>query len=217
VLYGAGAPEGQDVYGAASANAQAGYSGERWFVGTASAWADYGRVGAYAAVDADRALYPLNRALAEAAFSDVLRVLGPTGEGFIVYTYTITGSAEGEDADAHLFLRHSGDPDEELAGEVTQTASFDSLPHHITFGAPFETGVSILALAPMTEGQSGAAYADFSAGASLTGIRVFDGQMQPLVGWTVESQSGTAYPVPAGGTGVSLIVAGALGGRRRRS
>lgn len=218
VLYGDAAPLGQDTYGSVAASAQAGYQqpGGRWFSGTASAWASYGSVGAAARVEGENAAFGLNRAGAEAAFSDVLRITGPSGAGFIVYTYSLTGSAEGEEADAHLFLRHSGDPDEELAEEVTQSIVFDSLPHHVTFGAPFETGVSMLVAAPLMQGETGSAFADFSAGAALTGVRVFDEQMRPLSGWTIESQSGTPYPVPGPGGIVVLVAAGARGGRRQR-
>jgi hypothetical protein len=34
-------------------------------------------------------------------------------------------------------------------------------------------------------------------GAALTGIDVLDGQMNPIGGWSIGSESGTAYPVPA--------------------
>jgi hypothetical protein len=208
VGYGSGPLIGPDLYGAATCSAQTSYTGAGSFSGSAVAQAAYGNVGAVATVEALNALYPLNRALGESSFLDTLQVNGPTGDGFIIYTYTLTGSAQGE-ADAHLFLRHSGDPDEELAGEVTSTSTFDSLPHHITFGQPFQTGLSLLVIASIAQGQSGQAFGDFSAGAALTSVRIFDAQMNPLQGWTIQSESGTAYPVPSPVTVVPLVLLGA--------
>jgi hypothetical protein len=217
VLYGNGVPAGQEVFAGPLAAAEAGYGPEGhpgWFHGTASAHASYGLLSAQTQVAAQGAAFTLNRGLAEASFSDLLTISGTIGDGFVVYTYALTGSAAGE-ADAHLFLRHASDPDEELAGEVVASAVFDSLPHHFTFGQPFLTGASILVAASLGEGESGAAWADFSAGAALTHIRVFDAQMRPIDGWTIDSQSGTSYPVPAPGTGL-LFLGAAMGRQRRR-
>src|SRR5262245_54077316 len=124
-LYGSGTLFGEERYGPGHITAAT--TGPGGFSARAEAWAGYGVVGGMARAQAERTEFATNRALAEAAFSDTLRIDGPTGAGFLIYTYTLTGAAEGEHADAHLFLRHSPDPDEELAGEVTSSGIFDSL------------------------------------------------------------------------------------------
>jgi uncharacterized protein (TIGR03382 family) len=208
--YGDGTLTGPEQYGTIWAVAQTQYPGATLH---GEAWAQYGRLAATASVEADPGAYAVSRAVGEAGFSDTLNVAGPRGAGFIVYTFSIDGHAAG-DADLHLFL-HQADFDEELAGEVSAPAEFSSLPHRITFGQPFPISASILVLASVGLGESGMSSADFSSGAALTGIDVYDDHMTRLEGWSLGSQSGTQYPVPAPATPAVLVAAAALVRRRR--
>src|SRR5204862_5098139 len=81
--YGNGSLTGQEMFGAASAVAGAGYSGAAF---QGEAWAQYGRLGGSAIAQATPAQYQINRALAEPSFSDTLLFSGPwTGAtGFVV-------------------------------------------------------------------------------------------------------------------------------------
>jgi hypothetical protein len=160
--------------------------------------------------------YPINFAQAEAAFTDSLTVTGGVGQGFIVYTYTLSGAASGpSEAGAHLFLHHASDPDEELAEDVTHSGSFDSLPHQFTFGASFETRAVLDSLATLAQGQTGDGVCQFDG--ALTGIAVFDADMRPIGAFTIVSESGTEYPVvPSVATGAVFALAGATRALRRR-
>jgi hypothetical protein len=206
----------EERYGTTGAHAAA--SGAGGFMGEATAGARYGRLSGAASVEASLALGAVSRALAEAAFADTLRIDGPpgaSGAGFLVYTYAVDGSAEGEEADAHVFLRHGADPDEELASEVTTSGLFESAPHGFVFGQPLSFGAVLLVSAALVEGHGGTAGAGF--GAELAGLRVFDAQMQPVSGWTLWSASGTSYPVPAPGAGAILLALLRARPRRARS
>ncbi len=203
-------------YGTSQAAASLSYTSPGSFLGEARATAAYGRVAGFARASTETASYELNRAVAEARFSDLLTVSGPNGSGFVVYEYQLFGRAEGDEADLHLFLQHEGEPDEELAGEVTSGDVFFSLPHSVTFGTPFRTGLSLQSQATMLLNETGEAVCDFSFGAFLTGFSVLNAQMEPVASFSIDAASGTQYPLPAPGGLSALAAAGVFAFRRRR-
>ena len=76
-------------------------------------------------------------------------------------------------------------------------------------------GLSMLVLASMGLGESGVATGEF--GTEMTGIAVFDNEMNALGGWALTSESGTNYPVPAPAGGWCAVIAMAMTGRKRRT
>jgi hypothetical protein len=204
-----------EQFGTTHASATNSYISPGFFTGSAEAWASYGLVRAVATADAVNTSFETQLVQAEASFSDLLTITGGTGSGFVIYQYTITGSTIGDehDAHAHAFLRHEGDPDEEL-GHLTQSTVLTSLPHGFTFGTPFSTGFLLSAEVHMHDGHTGLAAADFGAGAMLTGLQVFDAQMNPVLAFAITSDSGTQYPLPAPADGVILGI-GLIGISRR--
>ncbi len=195
-----------ETFGSSHASVSNSYASPGFFSGAAEAWAAYGLVRAVSMADALNASFETQVVQAEAAFTDRLTVLGGSGGGIIVYTYEVTGSTIGDehDAHAHAFLRHEGDPDEEIGEDMTGSTVLTSLPHFFTFGVPFSTGLLLSAEIHLDLGHSGQALSDFSAGAMLTGISVFDPQMNPIAEFTIVSESGTSYPLPTPGAGVVL-------------
>lgn len=202
-------------FGTSNAATTHGYTSPGAFTGTAQAWATYGLVGAIADATATGSAYETQLVQAEAAFTDQLTITGATGPGFIVYQYSFTGSLLGtsHQAHGHGFVRHGTDPDEEL-DHLTGNAVILSQPHTFTFGSPFAMGLLLTAEVHMHDGFTGHVQSDFSAGAMLTGIQVFDAQMTPVSQVAITSQSGTIYPLPSPASG--LVFLGALAARRRR-
>jgi hypothetical protein len=199
-----------DVHAAAMLS----YSSPGLFNGAAECAAAFGRLSGEVHLTATDASFAINRAQAESGFFDMLTISGSVGPGFIIYDYSIAGSAEGE-ADAHIFLYHQGDPDEELAGEVTEDGVFTSLVHNFTFGQPFRTGAVLSTIGLIGEGETSETSAHFEAW--LSGISVFDSEMRPLAEFSISSESGTTYPLPAPSTGMALAFGGLILRRRRRS
>lgn len=214
VRYGDGTFTTDQHFGTVAATAGLGYSGPGSFQGAAAAGAGYGLLSAAASVEAAPAAYGVNLAHAEASFSDVLTVSGAAGAGYIVYTYTVTGEASGE-ALAALFVRHQGGPDEEMDDEIAEPGELMSSPHPFTFDQPFSFGAVLLASASIDLGETGAAAADFSLGAALTGIEIFDARMRPIGAFELSSLSGTEYPVPGPGMAV-MVMAGLSWSAQRR-
>lgn len=205
-------------FGTTHAAATSSYSSPGMFTGLAEGWADYGVVRARARADAQNLSFDTQLVQAEASFSDLLTLTGGTGQGFVVYQYTLTGFTVGDehDAHAHAFLRHEGDPDEEIGEDLTGNTVLTSLTHGFTFGVPFSTGLLLSAEVHLHHGHSGTAIADFSGGALLTAVSVFDSQMNPIAQFSISSGSGTQYPLPAPGAALVLAAAGMVLPHRRR-
>ncbi len=199
-------------FGADAAHAQLQYTSPGVFRGIADATAAYGSVTGTATVLAGNASYTTNAAHAEGSFSDLLTVSGPSGLGFVVYTYTVTGATSGALSQGALFLRHGSDPDEELDDEITGDAVFSSLPHGIVFGQAFSHSVVLLTDCGIGQGQTGEFVCELTA--TMTGLTVFDAAMNPIADYSIASASGTQYPLPEPGT--ALVLATALHARRRR-
>jgi len=202
-----------EQYASPSAAAQLSYTSPGLFNGESSSHCEYGLVGGTVSISSVDASYPTNRALAEATFHDTLTISGPTGAGFIQYEYSLIGEAFGE-ADAHLFLNHQGDPSEELAGEATESGIYTSEFHNIIFGTPFEHGLSINIAAFIGLGETEEAAADFYA--YMSAIHIFDANMTPISSYSIVSESGTTYPLPAPSTLALLACGGLILHRRRR-
>lgn len=192
------------------------YTSPGSFTGSAEAWASYGLVRAYASAQTQNASFDTQLVQAEAAFSDLLTITGGVGGGFIVYQYLVIGSTVGSEhqAHAHAFLRHGNEPDEEL-GHLSSSTTLTSLPHSFTFGVPFTTGLLLSAEVHLHHGHNGTALADFSAGAMLSRISIFDAQMAPISQFSVASQSGATYPLPSPAT-AAVLLAGLCFAHRRR-
>jgi len=215
--YGDGSLTTVEHFGTGHASATLSYTSPGLFTGESEAWAAYGLVGARASISAVNTSYDINIALADARFSDVLTITGGSGPGFVVYEYTLIGATIGDEheAHAHIFLYHQGDPDEELAEDVTEGGVFASVPHSFTFGTGFETGILLTAAAHVHHGHTGFVAADFEAGAMLTGFSVFDSGKNPITAFSVASQSGTSYPLPGPGTATVFLAAAMLCRRSR--
>ena len=201
-------------FGTQTADAALLYSNPGSFHGVSSAQAAYGHLEAAATVLAVDAAYPVNFAQAEAGFTDSLTINGPSGVGFVVYTYAVEGWAVGEQSLGAMFLRHGGEPDEELSDEIAGGETFQSLPHAVSFGQPFTHGLILQANGGIGLGETGEFGSVLSA--MLTGIEVFDASMNPVGTYTVSSSSGTSYPLPEPGAALLLLAALAIGPRRRR-
>jgi hypothetical protein len=213
VRYGGATLTIDEHFGSPTAAASLLYNTPGLFHGTAEATAAYGRADVSATVLAVGAAYPVNASFAEAAFSDTLTISGPSGTGFVVYTYSTDGWTTGGLSQGALFLRHGADPDEELDDEIVGPEEFSSLPHAIVFGQPFTTGIVMQCHSAIGMGETGEFGAVLSA--TLTGLAVFDGGMNPIGQFTVTSLSGTQYPLPEP-SGVFIVAAGMMFGRRRR-
>ena len=215
VSFGDSEPTTVQVFGAAHAAISNSYTSPGSFTGTAEAWAGYGLVRAVASAHTQNASYDTQLVQAEASFSDLLTISGGVGGGFVIYQYTVTGSTIGSEhqAHAHAFLRHGNEPDEEL-GHLSSSTILTSLPHSFTFGVPFTTGLLLSAEVHLHHGHSGTALADFSAGAMLSGISIFDAQMQPISQFSISAHSGTQDPLPAPATAPVLLAGLCLVNRR---
>jgi hypothetical protein len=200
-------------FGAANADASLLYTSPGMFHGVASAQSAYGAVTATATVLAVNAAYGVNQAQAESAFADTLTISGPTGVGFVVYTYTVDGWSDGEASLGALFLRHDG-ASEELSDELAGPEVLTSSPHAITFGQPFNHGVVLQADGGIGLGQTGELGSEFTA--TMTGLAVFDAAMNPVTGFSISSDSGTAYPIPGPGA-VPALFCWALARSSRRN
>lgn len=213
VAYGDIALTTSEQYASPDASALLSYSSPGLFSGESSSHAEYGLVRGTVNASSANASHPTNRALAEASFHDTFTITGLTGSGFIQYEYQLIGEASGE-ADAHLFLNHQGDPSEELAGEATTSGIYTSELHNIIFGTPFEHGLSINIAAFIGLAESEEAQADFTA--FMSAIHIFDANMAPIFSFSITSESGTNYPIPAPSCLTVLTCGGLILHRRRR-
>lgn len=216
VAFGDGELNAASQFGVQTAQVSNGYNSPGFFLGSAQAIATYGRVAGHASAIASQAAFDVNVAVAEARFSDLITITGGSGSGFIIYDYAVFGEASGDEADAHLFLHHGEEPDEELAGEVTEFGVFSSVPRAFSFGVPVRTGLTFHCQAALGLGESGEAFSDFSFGAYLAAVHIYDSEMQPIETFTVSALSGTQYPLPAPATAALFPAAAALFLRRRR-
>jgi hypothetical protein len=201
-----------EEYGVQHAAAALTYSSPGMFVGNADSSAGFGVLSTTVHAAGDPASYAINRAQSEASFSDFLTISGHSGSGVVIYQYTLTGGASG-DSDAHAFLGHGNDPDEELAEEAIEGGSFTSLPHAFTFGAPFRTSLVLSTIALVAQGQSSESDANFQV--MLSGFFIFDADMNPISDFSVGSQSGTQYPLPAPAS-IFIIAVATVPRRSRR-
>jgi hypothetical protein len=211
VRYGDSTLTVDEHFGSPSADASLLYSSPGQFHGVASALAGYGVVSATATVLGINASYTTNAAHAEAAFSDTLTISGPAGSGFVIYTYSVDGWAQ--EGSGALFLRHSGDPDEELSDELAGPEVLTSSPHAITFGQPFTHGAILLSSADLALGRTGELGAGLTA--TMTGLEVLDSAMNPIESFEVSAQSGVSYPVPSPAGSIALGAVFLIVRRRR--
>ena len=165
-----------------------------------------------------------------ASFTDELIFGGTAQAGYLAsYKFRVTGQATGQWASASIQARIANNLAEfrdygvedgvineiyvtgryPVAGSLRQTGTF-------SFGSRFRVETFDL-----TDGDTVAGSADFSATAVLEAILLFDASGNPVSGYTVTGESGTVYPtaapVPEPATLAALgLGAAALLRRRRR-
>ena len=190
--------------GSSSASTSGGYNVDTHsYTGAASAQAEYGRLHAFASGSVLDALSPSHLVAGEARFNDDLTFTGGSGNGTVVFRFTVTGSASGS-ASTYAGIDVSG-----FTTYFSTGGTYDVGPIPITFDSPAHLLFSLGAYvrADLLPGQSAGGTTDFGNTATLTGITVYQGGV-PLPTFGLSTSSGTTYPLPEPAT-LSLL---ALGG-----
>lgn len=196
-------------YGEAEAAAGAEYSGfmsTGRFRGESHARAAPGSVATRAAADAHNATFPVNTALAEAAFEDTFVVESPScrGPARVVFTIEVAiesfgrppsraGGGHGHgvpDASSHLFVRRQGIADAEVGGDPLLPGTIVTDPLPITLGEPFAFGLLLSTAASIPLNYS--ATVSEQAAARLTGVVILDAEGRTMRDATVRSAGGAA-------------------------
>jgi hypothetical protein len=175
--------------------------GSTYFV-NGNAISTFGSVGAFAETSlADPSISLQAFTDVEAAFTDVLTISfgGLTGPGFLSIEGTVTGSESqtGSGAAGEFLFAHTKDvqfpPGNQRVPNRTGLVVFPEL-FPFTFGVPFDLTFGIDANAGAGPG-NGTSTLDFFSTATLSGLKVFDADMNPISAPTFESGSGTQYTV----------------------
>jgi hypothetical protein len=196
-------------YGEAEAAAGAEYSGftsTGRFRGESRARAAPGSAITRAAADAHNATFPVNTALAEAAFEDTFVVESPSfrGPARVVFTIEVSIDSSGRsplrrgaghghgapEASSHLFIRRQGIADAEVGGDPLAAGTIVTDPLPITLGEPFSFGLLLSTAASIPLNYS--ATVSEEAAARLARVDVLDADGRPMPDAVVRSAGGAA-------------------------
>jgi hypothetical protein len=141
---------------------------------------------------------------------DTWTITGGSGAGTLRAFFTVTGSIASvpsvglQQGDLRIATVVGNGAAAGSTGPIVQSGIYgfsdsDGLP--FVFGVPFPIEfVSNLGISVSAPNEGGAIFAavlaDFSNTAVLSAIEVYDDQGQPVPGFAIVSESGTAYPVP---------------------
>jgi hypothetical protein len=163
---------------------------------------------------------------------DTWTINGGSGSGTLRVSFTVGGSIVGVPSagtvqgDLRIAVVVAGGVAAGSTGPIVESGVYgfiegNALP--FVFGEPFLVEITSALTTSISAPNDGAAIfglldADFRAGAYLSSIEVYDDQGQPVPGFTLVSESGTAYPVPEPDTAaIGGIACAALAARSRRT
>jgi hypothetical protein len=157
------------------------------------------------------------------SFTDIFTYSG-LGAGFTVnFYYHIDGKLIGDDPYTNLVITNNGNQEifnatPDINGNVDQvfvTQKYSPVDGQINHKAQFTSGVSTR-VNEYADGSNIMSSADFSSTITLAGMNVYDADGNLASGWSVNSASGTTYPVPEPTTMTILGLAAIAAIKRKR-